>query len=163
MARTHSHELPSYRLHKPKGLAVVRLNGRDIYLGKYGTTESKTAYERVITEWLANGKQLPPERTPAAMPTSGVSVNDLIKLVLFAPIVRFLVCGASSLEVPFQVLVYSVVVFIVIPLAVGVTLRAWFLPTRRGVVREAPPAPFRSGQHAGAALDVSSDFRIPGG
>jgi ACR3 family arsenite transporter len=44
-----------------------------------------------------------------------VSVNDLVMLVLFAPIVRFLVSGASSLHVPFQVLLYSVVVFIVIP------------------------------------------------
>jgi ACR3 family arsenite transporter len=60
-----------------------------------------------------------------------VSVNDLIMLVLFAPIVRFLVSGASSLEVPFQVLLYSVVVFIVIPLVAGVALRAWFL-ARRG-------------------------------
>jgi arsenite transporter len=34
-----------------------------------------------------------------------------------APIVRFLVSGgASSLHVPFEVLVYSVIVFIVIPL-----------------------------------------------
>ena len=32
-----------------------------------------------------------------------VSVNDLIMLVLFAPIVRFLVSGASSLAVPFMV------------------------------------------------------------
>jgi arsenite transporter len=32
-----------------------------------------------------------------------VSVNDLIMLVLFAPIVRFLVSGASSLSVPFLV------------------------------------------------------------
>ena len=31
-----------------------------------------------------------------------VSVNDLIMLFLFAPIVRFLVSGASSLEVPFM-------------------------------------------------------------
>jgi len=59
-----------------------------------------------------------------------VSVNDLIMLVLFAPIVRFLVSGASSLHVPFQVLLYSVVVFIVIPLVAGVLLRQWFL--RRG-------------------------------
>jgi len=56
-----------------------------------------------------------------------VSVNDLIMLVLFAPIVRFLVSGASSLHVPFEVLVYSVVVFIVIPLAAGVLLRRWFM------------------------------------
>jgi len=54
-----------------------------------------------------------------------VSVNDLIMLFLFAPIVRFLVSGASSLTVPFKVLLYSVIVFIVIPLSVGVIARAW--------------------------------------
>ena len=32
---------PSYRLHKPTGQAVVTLSGRDIYLGKYGSIESK--------------------------------------------------------------------------------------------------------------------------
>ena len=42
-----------------------------------------------------------------------VSVNDLIMLVLFVPIVQFLVHGASSLTVPFNVLLTSVVVFIV--------------------------------------------------
>ncbi len=52
-----------------------------------------------------------------------VSVNDLIMLVLFAPIVRYLVSGASSLEVPFRVLLYSVIVFIVIPLTLGMVLR----------------------------------------
>ncbi len=56
-----------------------------------------------------------------------VSVNDLIMLVLFAPIVRFLVSGASSLHVPFSVLVYSVVIFIVIPLTAGVLLRRWLI------------------------------------
>jgi ACR3 family arsenite transporter len=60
-----------------------------------------------------------------------VSLNDLIMLFLFAPIVGLLVSGASSLSVPFEVLLYSVVVFIVIPLAVGTALRAWFI-RRRG-------------------------------
>jgi ACR3 family arsenite transporter len=59
-----------------------------------------------------------------------VSVNDLIMLLLFAPIVRFLVSGASSLAVPFLVLLYSVLAFIVIPLAAGVLLRAWLTRTR---------------------------------
>ena len=59
-----------------------------------------------------------------------VAVNDLIMLVLFAPIVRFLVSGASSLTVPFRVLVYSVVIFIVIPLAIGTILRVLLI--RRG-------------------------------
>jgi ACR3 family arsenite transporter len=59
-----------------------------------------------------------------------VSVNDVIMLFLFAPIVRFLVSGASSLSVPFLVLLYSVVAFIVIPLAAGVLLRTWLTRTR---------------------------------
>jgi ACR3 family arsenite transporter len=56
-----------------------------------------------------------------------VSVNDLIMLFLFAPIVRFLVNGASSLHVPFAVLLYAVAIFIVIPLAAGTALRAYFI------------------------------------
>ncbi len=60
-----------------------------------------------------------------------VSVNDLIMLVLFAPIVRFLVSGASSLAVPFEVLLYSVLIFIVVPLAAGVALRAYYI-SRQG-------------------------------
>src|SRR5450756_471026 len=48
-----------------------------------------------------------------------VSVNDLIMLVAFAPVVSLLVSGVSNLTVPFKVLVYSVVTFIVIPLGLG--------------------------------------------
>jgi ACR3 family arsenite transporter len=58
-----------------------------------------------------------------------VSLNDLIMLVLFAPIVGFLVTGASTLTVPFRVLLLSVVIFIVIPLGLGaatrIILRRW--------------------------------------
>jgi ACR3 family arsenite transporter len=52
-----------------------------------------------------------------------VSVNDLIMLVAFAPIVKLLVSGASGLEVPFEVLLYSVGIFVVIPLAAGALSR----------------------------------------
>jgi ACR3 family arsenite transporter len=62
-----------------------------------------------------------------------VSVNDLLMLFLFAPIVRYLVSGASNLEVPFRVLLYAVGIFIVIPLAAGVLLRRWLI-ARRGAV-----------------------------
>jgi arsenite transporter len=59
-----------------------------------------------------------------------VSVNDLIMLVAFVPIVQFLVTGASSLTVPFRVLLYSVVIFIVIPLAAGTLFRATLIRSR---------------------------------
>lgn len=58
-----------------------------------------------------------------------VSVNDLIMLFLFAPIVRFLVNGASSLSVPFHVLLWAVAIFIVVPLLAGTLLRFWLVRT----------------------------------
>jgi ACR3 family arsenite transporter len=60
-----------------------------------------------------------------------VSVNDLIMLVAFAPIVKFLIAGAAGLEVPFRVLLYSVAIFVVIPLALGAVSRA-LLIRRKG-------------------------------
>ena len=50
---------PSYRLQKASGRAVVTLNGADRYLGVFGTPESRAAYDRLIAEWLANGRRIP--------------------------------------------------------------------------------------------------------
>ncbi len=61
-----------------------------------------------------------------------VSVNDLIMLVAFAPIVKLLVSGASGLQVPFDVLLFSVVIFIVVPLVAGAMSRR-FLIGRYGI------------------------------
>ncbi len=60
-----------------------------------------------------------------------VSVNDLVMLVAFAPIVKLLVTGAAGLEVPFRVLAVSVLVFVVIPLTLGAASRT-VLVARRG-------------------------------
>jgi arsenite transporter len=56
-----------------------------------------------------------------------VALNDLIMLVAFVPIVGLLVGGASNLTVPYPVLFYSVVAFIVIPLALGSLSRSLLL------------------------------------
>ncbi len=53
--------VPSYRLHKASGQAVVTINGRDLYLGKWNTAAGKAEYDRVIAEYLANGRQLKSE------------------------------------------------------------------------------------------------------
>ncbi len=47
---------PKYRHYKPKNLAVVRINGRDIYLGPYESAESWRKYGQVIAEWRATGR-----------------------------------------------------------------------------------------------------------
>lgn len=48
-----------------------------------------------------------------------VSVNDLIILVAFVPIVGFLL-GITDIEIPYNTLITSVVVFVVVPLVFGV-------------------------------------------
>ena len=58
-----------------------------------------------------------------------VAVNDLIMLVAFAPIVMVL-CGVAQVVVPSKVLITSVVVFIVIPLAAGWLTRTLLLKSR---------------------------------
>ena len=62
-----------------------------------------------------------------------VSLNDLLMLILFAPIVAFLINGASNLTVPYDVLFYSVIAFIVIPLTLG-SLSRVILIRLKGVV-----------------------------
>lgn len=66
-------DIPSYRLHKPSGLAMVRLSGRHVYLGRYGTPESRAEYDRQIAAWLARG------RTPPGQP---VTVSRLVAACL---------------------------------------------------------------------------------
>jgi integrase len=58
-----SPKIPSYRLHKPSGAAVVTLcdhsgSRHDVRLGKYGSPESRAEYARVIAEWETNGRRL---------------------------------------------------------------------------------------------------------
>ena len=47
-----------------------------------------------------------------------VSVNDLIILVAFVPIVGFLL-GINNIEIPYETLVASVLIFVVVPLTAG--------------------------------------------
>ena len=51
-----------------------------------------------------------------------VATNDLFILIAFVPIVKFLL-GVSNVAVPFDTLILSVVLFVVIPLAAGVLTR----------------------------------------
>lgn len=61
---------PTYQLHKASGKAFVKIDAAFVYLGPHGTAASKREYDRVVGEWLANGR-----RSPAA---SDLSVAELI-------------------------------------------------------------------------------------
>ena len=71
--------LPSYRLHKATGLAVVSIGGRDVYLGKFETPESRAEYDRLIAEWLATGRR--PIVAESAS-CADLSVNEMLLLYL---------------------------------------------------------------------------------
>jgi hypothetical protein len=43
-----SNAVPSYLHHKPSGQARVRIDGKDHYLGPYGSPESKAKYDLLV-------------------------------------------------------------------------------------------------------------------
>jgi integrase len=52
----------------------VTLDGCDIYLGRYGSPESRAEFDRILAEWLCNGRRLP---APASASGTDLSVNEL--------------------------------------------------------------------------------------
>ncbi len=68
-------QVPKYRLHRASGQAVVTINGRDVYLGKYGTPESVERYHRATAEWQL--RRSIPEAVPEFV------VEDLVVSELF--------------------------------------------------------------------------------
>ncbi len=68
--------IPAYSLHRASGQGIVRLCGRDCYLGPYGSSESCEKYDRLIAEWVANGRQ--PTETPQ-------TADSVIRVLGMAP------------------------------------------------------------------------------
>src|SRR5688500_13320134 len=71
--------VPSYRLHKQSGQAVVTLpdglgNRRDVLLGPHGSPGSHAEYARAVAEWQANGNR--PPATPDRR--RDLTVNELV-------------------------------------------------------------------------------------
>lgn len=65
---------------------------------------------------------------------SQVALNDVIMVFAFAPIVALLL-GIASIHVPWDTLVLSVALYIVLPVAVAAILRRWLLSRDHGVAR----------------------------
>jgi len=70
-----SPSIPKMTRHKATGQARVRIDGRDFYLGRYGTEQSRQAYERIITEWLAAGRKLADARTAPSQTVTEIVVT----------------------------------------------------------------------------------------
>ena len=60
-----------------------------------------------------------------------VSVNDLLIIFLFVPIVSFLL-GVNNIQIPWDTLVFSIVLFVVVPLVAGFLTRSYMIK-KKGV------------------------------
>ncbi|MCL7466774.1 ACR3 family arsenite efflux transporter [Phaeovulum sp. NW3] len=88
-----------------------------------------------------------------------VSVNDLIMVVAFAPIVAFLL-GVTDINVPWETLILSVVLYIVIPLIAGALTRRALIA--RGQSVEAFTARIKPASVVGLLLTVILLFGFQG-
>jgi len=52
MSKSVRRRIPKYCHHKARNLARVTIDGKDHYLGEYGSPESKQRYQELIAEWL---------------------------------------------------------------------------------------------------------------
>jgi len=85
MPRLTGNKLPKLRLHKPTGKAVVTICGRHHYCGKFGSAESQRHYNKLLAEWLANGRNLPPKaaaRNHGGGTSSGITIVELCERYL---------------------------------------------------------------------------------
>jgi integrase len=51
--------VPRYSHHKATGQAVVSIDGKDFYLGRYNSKASRIEYDRIVGQWQANGRRMP--------------------------------------------------------------------------------------------------------
>ena len=70
--------IPKYRHYKPKDLGVVRLDGRDQYLGRYNSPESWEKYHRMIAEWLSSSQRSARSSAPSHDVGIDLSINELL-------------------------------------------------------------------------------------
>jgi integrase len=77
--------IPSYRQHRT-GQARVTLDGKDYYLGKYGTPESREEYKCLINEWLNRIGRFAPATASAnpsvPLPRPGSAATTVNEVIL---------------------------------------------------------------------------------
>lgn len=64
--------VPKYAHHKPSGQARVRIDGKDHYLGEYGSPESHKRYSELLGEWSRSNSN----------PIQEVKIRELTKLYI---------------------------------------------------------------------------------
>lgn len=69
--------LPSLSWHKASQQFLVRLSGRDRYLGR-DRAVAQAAYDRLTAEWLARGRRAEPAPEPVQLASTGPTIATLV-------------------------------------------------------------------------------------
>jgi hypothetical protein len=82
LAKKKSKKLPGYLFHKPTGQARARINGKDFYLGPYGSESSRRKYGDLIAKHTS-GQLLDPvlggsRTTSEVVEDRGIAVSELL-------------------------------------------------------------------------------------
>jgi hypothetical protein len=67
---------PTYRRHQARNCTVVTIDGKNHYLGPFGSAESHEKCARLIADWRAGRPRLPVRAATTADP--GPSINELV-------------------------------------------------------------------------------------
>lgn len=78
MPRLKKGSPPSYRHHKARDCAVVTIDGKDHYLGPFGTPASRQKYAALIRAWEQRQEQPPDQPDEPLAPNDRPTVNELI-------------------------------------------------------------------------------------
>ena len=70
-------KVPTYGHHKPTGQARCYVNGKTVYLGKYGSEESRIRFGEIVAT-VISGIPVDPFVTKSADPASGLTINELV-------------------------------------------------------------------------------------
>ena len=69
--------VPAYRLHKPSGQARVIINREHIYLGPYGSPESREKYARLIAE-MSVSAETPSQPTTPQTSNQAMTIGEIL-------------------------------------------------------------------------------------
>ena len=93
-------KIPSCCRHKASGQAVVRINGKDEYLGRYGTPESYEKYHRLIAEHFPDGPDSWPAAKLLSSGSDSITVVELIAAYWNFPWCPICVVRGGTLAIP---------------------------------------------------------------
>jgi hypothetical protein len=88
-----NHKVPKLCGHS-RGQAFVKVGGQQIWLGRYGDPLTREKYDRLIGQWLANVRNLPPTAIPVVPDAAPLTIHGVL-----APYWRWAKTRYTSAEV----------------------------------------------------------------